>query len=66
MLNAVPAPGFDALFDDITRFIFVSYLWFWQSAACSSIAKPGKHFLIETDDAPEEDGADYARNMLIT
>ena len=37
---------------------FVSYLCFWQSSACSSIAKPGKHFLIETDDAPEKGGAD--------
>ena len=39
---------------------------FWQSFACSSFAKPGKHFLIETDDAAEEEGGaddsnDYGR-----
>ena len=41
---------------------FVSYLGVWQSSACSSFAKPGKHFLIETEDAPEKGGADDYQN----
>ena len=41
----------------LSQALFVSNLWFWQRFACSSFAKPGKHFLIETDDAAEEDVA---------
>ena len=51
-------------FKVLSQALFVSNLWFWQRFACSSFAKPSKHFLIETDDAAEEDVAevnDYAR-----
>ena len=30
--------------------------------ACFSITKPGKHFLIETDDTPEEGGSDKSKD----
>ena len=41
-----------------TTFLICVLVLVWQSSAYSSIAKPGKHFLIETDDAAE-DQKDY-------
>ena len=48
------------------RFYYLFLICGFDKVACSSFAKPGKHFLIETDDAAEEeDGAgdskDYGR-----
>ena len=48
-----------------TRFYLKHYLFLicgFDKVACSSFAKPGKHFLIETDDAPEKGGADDYQN----